>query len=364
MSSIKVVHLTSAHPRYDSRIFHRMCRTLAQRYDVTLVVADGKGDEECNGVRIRDVDAPTSRKERLLVTTRRVLQKALELDAHIYHLHDPELIFAGLQLKKAGKKVIFDAHEDLPKQMLSKHYLHPFVRRAAAGIYERVERLALRRFDYIVAATPRIREKFTKMGMRCVDIDNFPRKEEFADIEPDYSGNRICYIGSLYPTRGIGELVEALEDLDVELVVAGKFHDREYEERVRSLPGWKKVDFRGYVGLEEIRKILAESFAGAVTLHPTPAYVEAYPVKLFEYMLAGLPVIASRFYQGLYKDGGIGVDPKDVDAIKRAILALREGHRAAELGARARGLALRHYCWEMEELKLFGVYDAVARDLL
>ena len=103
-----ITHLTSVHPRYDTRIFLKECTSLAKKYQVNLVVADGKGDEVKNGVSLYDVGKESGRLNRILKTPKKILKKAIDLDSDIYHLHDPELVFIGLELKKIGKIVIFD----------------------------------------------------------------------------------------------------------------------------------------------------------------------------------------------------------------------------------------------------------------
>ena len=363
-----IVHLTSAHPRYDTRIFEKMCKSLAKRYDVGLIVADGKGDEEKNGIKIYDVGEFKGRKNRILNATKAVLKKALELDAKVYHLHDPELIYVGLKLKKVGKKVIFDSHEDVPKQILAKHYLNDFVKKILFFIYSKYELKALKKLDYVIAATPFIRDKFLKAGIKSIDVNNFPKFEEFKDVEPEFKEKNICYIGTLYKTRGIKEIVKAVEKLDIKLIIAGKFYDKEYEKEVRSLKGWDKVDYRGFVNKDEIKKILKNSIAGLVTLYPTPSYVEAYPVKMFEYMAAGIPVIASDF--PLYKKFvekekcGICVNPLDEYEIKEAIKKITNNlELAKQMGKNGKNAVKNKYNWDIEERKLFEVYEKVINEV-
>jgi len=103
----KVSHLTSVHSRTDTRIFLKECISLAKHgYDVSLLVADGKGDDKKSGVAIYDVGASKGRLDRMRHAPSRLLKKALQLDADVYHLHDPELLLIGLKLKKRGKVVI------------------------------------------------------------------------------------------------------------------------------------------------------------------------------------------------------------------------------------------------------------------
>jgi glycosyltransferase involved in cell wall biosynthesis len=353
---MKITHLTSAHPRYDTRIFVKECCSLAKEdhHEVSLVVADGLGEEIKDGVYFYDVGKFKGRFGRIFKTTKRVLEKAKELDSDVYHLHDPELMLVGLKLKKMGKRVIFDAHEDLPKQVLAKHYLPNGVKQVLSFLISKVELQILKRYDHVVAATPFIRDKFLAHDIESKDINNFPILDELIDIEPIFQMDTFCYIGLLYETRGIKEIIKSIEGLDVKLIIAGKFFDPTFEEEIRSLKGWEQVEFRGFVDRAGIKKILQQSIAGFVTLHPTPSYVEAYPVKMFEYMSAGLAVISSDF--PLYRsfiDGsacGLCVDPLNVEEIRKAVIILiQDKGKAQQMGKRGKEAILEKYNWEQEE---------------
>ena len=356
-----ITHLTSAHPRYDTRIFIKECATLAkvENYRVHLVVADGLGYEQKEGVTIFDVGIIKGRLKRILKTTKKILIQALELKSDIYHIHDPELIPIGLKLKKEGKIVIFDAHEDVPKQIMAKHYLNAFSKKILSSLYAKYEIFALKKFDFVVGATPIIRDKFLSNGIQSQDINNFPILDEFIALEPKFDRDTICYIGLLYESRGIEQLVRAIEDLDITLIIAGKFYDIKYEEYIRSLKGWQKVDFRGFVERDEVKEILNSSLAGVVTLHPTPSYKEAYPVKMFEYMSASIAVISSDFtlYKELLGNSGICVDPLDITEIKEAIVTLCKNKKQTKLyGKNGRERILQHYNWDIEAQKLLELY--------
>ena len=368
---LKVAHLSSAHPRYDTRIFIKMCSSLAQNgYEVSLVIADGKGDEVKNGVSIFDVGATDGgRLSRMTKTVERVFAKAKAVDADLYHMHDPELMPIGRKLKRLGKKVIFDSHEDLPKQIMGKHYLHPMLRGAMSKVFTYVERFFCPKFDAVVTATPNIRDKFLAINKNSVDINNYPILGELGNIEQtiDWSDKQheVCYVGMIADIRGGLEIVKSLEQLDeVKLNFAGAFSGTDFESKVKSYNGWKQVVDHGFLNREEVREVMKRSVAGLVTFHNLPNHVDAQPNKMFEYMSAGLAVITSNFplWRSIIEDNecGICVEPTDVDAIASAIRKLiADPELAKKMGENGKKAVLTKYNWHSEEQKLMNLYSGL-----
>ncbi len=363
-----VAHLTSAHPRFDPRIFLKQCRGLAGHgFKVSLVVADGLGKESVGGVDIVDVGVLSGRVNRFLRTTDRVFRAALALDADIYHLHDPELLPVGVRLKRRGKRVVFDSHEDVPVQLLSKHYLSPGVLRQLSAAYARLERFACAGFDGVVAATPFIRDKFLKINPRTVDVCNYPVLGEFSPSD-DWGNKRdeVCYVGGVSGVRGARELVLAMARVqsDTRLNLVGDVSEPGLQAEMKTLPGWSRVNHFGILDREGVRDVYARSRAGLVTLHPIPNYLDALPIKMFEYMSAGIPVIASDFPLWrqivLAEDCGVCVDPLSPAAIAEAIDNFgRSPEKARAMGLNGRKAVETKFNWKTEESKLIAFYEQV-----
>jgi glycosyltransferase involved in cell wall biosynthesis len=266
----------------------------------------------------------------------------------------------GLKLKRHGKKVIFDSHEDVPKQLLGKRYLPQLLLRTLSLIFAVFERFACSGFDAIVGATPHISDKFSKFNARSIAINNFPLIGELEPNGKQHKRSAVAYIGAITEMRGIREMVHAIgcAEADVRLSIAGHFSEKELAEEMRKSSGWQLVDEAGYLDREGVRDLLSRSAIGLVTLRPSVNYIDALPIKMFEYMSAGVPVIASDFpiWRAIIEGNncGICVDPLDPLAIDALT---KDPECARKMGQNGRKAVQEKFNWTIEEKKLLNLYE-------
>lgn len=361
-----VAHLTSVHEVDDDRIFTKECRTLATAGFDVMLIGPAKADGKVDGVQIRALPVPNGRLQRMTITVWQVLTAALGSKAEVCHFHDPELIPVGICLKLFGRRVVYDVHEDYPQKILDKTWIPALLRRPLAAGMAGIEAVAARLFDGIVAVTPTIEDRFPPS--KTVRVANFPMLEEFsAEPATAYADRQlqVCYAGLLAEQRGLFDMIAAAEKVEGGaehcLQLAGAFDSDATKAASHASSGWKKVNHLGWLDREGIADMLSSARAGVVMMHPVPCYIACYPIKMFEYMAAGLPVIGSDFpiFRELLDDGrcGLLIPPEDPKALAEAIEWIFSHREEAEaMGVHGRRRVEQLYTWQAESAKLIDLY--------
>jgi glycosyltransferase involved in cell wall biosynthesis len=381
----KVALLTSVHSPFDTRIFYKQARSLARAgYDVRLICPHDR-EEEVERVKLVPLPRPKGRLKRLLLSPWRVLKLALAQRASIYHFHDPELLPVGVLLRLLGKKVIYDIHEDVAKQILNKEWLP--ARRLISSAYRLLELLTCRLFPLVLAEASYAR--LYPQGVRKVIVQNFPetgifpspRKQEEREFkgEGECAGDgerkrkrerfTACYLGGVSALRGMERTLEALALLKEKgqlidflcIGPASKKYAAHLERRIEELGLTQQVELRGRMEAPRAYTLLQECHVGLAVLQPNPNYFASFPTKMFEYMGLGLPVIVSNFplWQNVVDQAGCGftVDPLAAADLAKALATLAaDPQQAKEMGEHGRRAIAEEYNWEREEQKLLALY--------
>ena len=365
----KICILTTAHEALDVRIFYKECRSLAQAGYRVYLIAGNEKDEFISGINIVSLRTGGGRAYRFLVKGWTVLCKALKLNAHVYHFHDPDLIPAGLLLKLLGKKVVYDVHEDVPKDILSKEWLGSLgVRRIVSFLSRKLLQFSGLFFDRIIAATPSISRGFP--DNKTIILRNVPYSSYIDSIKPETvmkTKPSVIYAGGLSVIRGIREIIEAVGLLDgaVELWLLGWWEDPGYESECKSLNGWKRVRYFGARTLEETYAMMKCADFGIVNFLPVPNSVESLPNKAFEYLTCKLPVIMSDFayWKELFETCAVFADPADPADIAQKIKSLVENPELnMKLVQEGQKLIENEYLWESESKKLIALYKSLMEE--
>jgi glycosyltransferase involved in cell wall biosynthesis len=363
----KIVMMANAgHRPFDTRIFLKEARSLAQAgFDVNLVIPTDK-DEERDGVKIVSVPRHPKGWKKLVVSPWLVYKRAMKFSRDaVYHLHDSELLWVGVLMKLRGRKLIYDAHEDTPLQITYQHWIPKLLRKPYGWFYYLLEKLCGRWFDAIIVAEPVITKYFPPS--KTTLIRNFPIAARFPEPAHSYTSrsNKIIYAGLLSRPRGTVEMAEASkiakEHSVFNMIFAGDFSPASLRDEI---VGKYPVEYIPWMDFNALVDLMMDSRAGLIVPQSIERYNTNYPIKTFEYMIAAMPVIASKHGESarfvLEADAGIVVEPKNPTEIADAIRwILDHPEEASEMGKRGRQLILSKYTWEEESKTLINLYQKI-----
>lgn len=370
---INICHFTSAHHPLDDRIFYKQCLSLSQEFNVYIIAPFDRDFTEQN-IKIIHIKKFKRRAFRFLFTPILILIKILKIKPKVVHFHDPDLIPLGYLLKLLGYKVIYDAHEFYEKQILSKPYLTNFQKKFLSGLYLFMEKLSIWKFDFVIYPVNNelVQSKITneKRKQKILVIHNFSDMDLFNKLPVKNKPNNkkptsLIYVGGLTRQRGIKELIEVIKSIDnVQLILAGKWEDKSFEEECKSLPSFQKVTYLGLLNHTDIPKIINNADIGICLLHPTPNHQLALPIKVFEYFAAKKPVIANNFelWKKYFADACLYVDIHNNQEIINTInYLINNPEKQTELGEKGYQLILSKYNWKNESKKLIEAYKKITQ---
>jgi glycosyltransferase involved in cell wall biosynthesis len=374
---MRIAILTTVHSALDGRIFHKQAVSLAQAgYDVTLLApldTDAEALARQHGIAYVPLRASGRRIDRLLQWLR--LMRLVRRNRYdVWHFHDPELLplaIAWRWLFARQVHLIYDVHEDVPKDILSKVWIPSYLRKPVARLAYEVERWGMRNCQLVVAAGDSIVERVTASARRSIVVRNYPlMRQETSVLRSSTNGRpvRVIYPGTLTEVRGIRDVVQAMDELHdcaVELWLMGRFYPAAFEREIRHIAG-SNVVIHPQVPFDQVPQYIQSSDIGVVCFHPTPAELGTLPVKMFEYMQAGLPVVASDFpvWRGIIESAGCGLlvapGPGSSQQIAAAIRHLvNDSHLRQRMGQAGIRAVREKYSWQNEVVALIAEYDRI-----
>lgn len=379
-----VCMLTTTHDIKDDRIYHKEALSLKrQGIDVTILGTGPEVVSEADGINLISLPRGGGLWSRLKVLGR-LAARAEMIDCDAYQFHEPELLWVGRRLQaRTGRRVIFDAHEHYPDMMLNTTRLPGWLKLLAAWGMDRWERWFVPGMDQIITADDNIEKRYSKLNRNVTTIFNYPVTDLFYKAKPDpefmarYAGRDIViYEGGIARVRGPLELLAAVNQVrkthpNIMLVFVGPFSDQQCKADMEhyitenDLAQW--VDMVGPVPHEKVPGYVAAAKAGLVTLLPVPKFYKNIPIKQFEYMACGIPVVGSdlppiRSYVEKARCGLI-VDPTRPEQIANAIRYLLDHPaEAEEMGMRGQEAVAKDWNWEQMGRKLADLYHGLSRN--
>ena len=358
--------------RFDYRVY-REARILADAgYEVTVVGITFKGGpclEGWEGIKVLRI--PLRKRSSLKLQYGafwlRLFFWLRKIKAHVFHAHDLDALLPTFFAAKMHRaKLVYDSHEYWTEMATVVS------RRIIRSIWRTMERLLIRGVDRTITVSPSIAEALSEQyALRNLSVlRNIPyyrRPEESSKIRsllqiPE-ERKILLYQGGMLFGNGLENTIDAMKHINgAVLVLLGDGPmEGALKEKVRSEELSDCVKFLPRVPFQELHSYTCSAHIGLCAIKGTgKSFYFSSPNKLFEYLMAGLPVIASDFPEMrkvvLGAKVGLVVDPEDIDALRWAMTELLNNEeRHARCRRRCLAVAQK-YCWEKEAPKLVALY--------
>lgn len=366
----KICHMSSAHPPKDVRIFVKECKSLAKEGYEVILINQGESFKE-DGVQVIGIgDISGNRVKRIVSATRNVYRLAIDVDADLYHIHDPELLPFGLKLKRKGKKVVFDSHEFYREQIKYKKYLGIFLPKIISILYGFYEDYVLKKIDGVIfPCTKQGKHPFQGKCKNIAIVNNTPILDElYNKYNPSIKKEEriLCYIGTLSHGRGVTNAVKVAYETNSILLLGGVFHSVEYETQIRKMKEFSHVRYLGKLNRKQVLDTIQESAIGMANLLNVGQYnqYDNLPTKVYEYMSLGIPVILTRSsYNERIIDKykfGLCVEANNIYEISKAVNQIFETPKLAkQMGKNGRMAIKSEFNWEVDFQKMLELYKKI-----
>lgn len=369
MDKIKITICSTAHRYDDSRIFHRQALTLSKHFDVKLFICAPFKSKQIND-RLMIVGLPIWKHRIDRIKSNVLLWSYLRKEnADVYIFHDPELLLTIPFVKLFKKaRIIYDIHEYYHEHLKEITWLPKWLAINISRMYRIIENFSLKYIDMIWFPVKKVIEHHSNYknqnSIKKLEVRNFPILNLFNEERNDTGLrlNQILYVGVMTEDRNFEILIHAFSKLAQEFpqfkfLLAGNFYSEVYKNKlfnlINELAMNDRIKLLGRVSYAEVPKLMRQSKIGMLVLPPLFNFENSMPNKLFEYMAAGLPVIASNFknFREVIEteNCGVCVDPLNVEEIANAMKALiKDEAKRQEMGQNGKSAVWERYNWEQE----------------
>lgn len=339
---------------------HRICDTLIDAgYDVTLIGRQLSSSQTLSPRKFQQIRLKCIWNKGFLFYFEYNLRLTLWLIFHkvdIINAIDLDTIApAWLVGKIKNVKTVYDAHEWFPycPEIISRPPVHRF--------WLEIEEIFLPKMDAVYTVSQSIANEFSKLYHREIGlVRNMPIQRNALKMQQE---KYILYQGALNVGRGLEKLVEAMQDINLELWIAGEGDiEQDLKQKVIDLHLQHKVKFLGKLNPEKLWYFTENAWVGVNLLQNLGLnYYYSLANKFFDYVQAEIPQITMNFpeYQKMNQEFEVAIliNNLNKEEILQAILKLNNDvefyHQLKNQSIQAKD----EWNWDIEKKNLINIYE-------